>query len=62
MYLLHGLLADPVRMLADTLQEVFEITHGSFLDVLSDHRNVVCHTLTEAIPSHPRQVGVFKLL
>lgn len=46
--LLHGRLADLVRVLADALQEVLEVGHGELLDLLAQPRDVVHHDLAEA--------------
>lgn len=61
-HLLHCCLANFVRVLTDALQEIFEVGHGNFLDLLMQFWNVVHHDLAKAIMAHLRQVQVLQVL
>ena len=61
-HVLHGGLADAVRVLADVLQEVTQVEHRCLLDVLAQPRDRFAHRLREAVVAQARQVRVLQLL
>lgn len=48
-HLFHGSLSDLIRMLADALQEVFEVRHGDVSDLRAQTWDILCHDGAETI-------------
>ena len=61
-HVLHGDVPNVFRVLADALQKVLEISHGSILDGVAQRGDGLTHGLQEFVLADPGQVGVFQLL
>lgn len=61
-HLSHRCFADLIRVLPDTLQEVFQVWHGDLLDLLAEFRQCLGHDLTETILAYSGNINVLQLL
>lgn len=61
-YLSHCRFTDFIRVLSDTLQEVFQVWHRDLLDLLAEFRQRLSHDLAKTVLAHSGNINILQLL